>query len=301
MSIRGLCSVIASVLVTAAALHAAGPAPVILTLWTEKAPLAGGTLESDIPTIHLYQVESNQPTAGVVVCPGGGYGHLAMDHEGKQIAEWFNGMGVTAAVCVYRHRGAGGNGGAGYGHPVPMLDAQRAIRSMRSNAKQWNLDDTKIGVLGFSAGGHLASTISTHHDSGNPESADIVDQQSSRPDFSILAYPVIALGQEITHRGSQKNLLGENADPELIQSLSNEKAVNAKTPPTFLFHTVEDTAVPVENSVVYFTALCKAGVPVEMHLFERGRHGVGLAAGMVGAGKWPDLCKAWLKSRNIVD
>jgi acetyl esterase/lipase len=275
--------------------------PEILRLWENDAPLAGGTLESDVPTIHLYRVESTKPTSGVVVYPGGGYGNLAMDHEGKQIAAWFNDMGITAAICVYRHRGAGGNNGKGYGHPVPMLDAQRAIRTMRANAKQWNIDPEKIGVLGFSAGGHLASTVSTHHDAGKPDSDDRIDRSSSRPDFAILAYPVIALDKPFTHRGSQKNLLGENPAPELLASLSNEAAVDETTPPTFLFHTSEDKSVPVENSIVYYRALIAANVGAEMHIFEKGRHGVGLAAGLPGTEAWPNLCKAWLKSRNIIE
>lgn len=280
---------------------AADPEPQVLRLWEGDAPLAGGTLASDIPTIHLYKVESSTPTAGVVVCPGGGYGNLAMDHEGKQIAAWFNQMGVTAAICVYRHRGGGGNGGKGYGHPVPMLDAQRAIRTMRSNAKLWNIDPEKIGILGFSAGGHLASTVSTHHDAGNAESEDAIDRSSSRPDFSILAYPVIALGKPFTHLGSQKNLLGENPDAELLASLSNESAVSSTTPPTFLFHTSDDKVVPVENSVAYYSALRAADVAAEMHLFQNGRHGVGLAKGMPGLEAWPNLCKAWLKSHHIIE
>jgi acetyl esterase/lipase len=280
--------------------QAASPAPEVLRLWPADAPQAGGTEAADVPTLRLYRVESNDRTAGVIICPGGGYGNLAMDHEGEQIATWFNRMGVTAAVCVYRHRG-GGNDGKGYGHPVPMLDAQRAIRTMRAKSSQWNIDPERIGIIGFSAGGHLASTVSTHHDEGNPSSDDMIEQASSRPDYSILCYPVIAFDKPYTHRGSQKNLLGENPDPALVASLSNEAAVNEQTPPTFLFHTTEDKAVPVENSVVYYSALQRAGVPAEMHVFERGRHGVGLAGDIPGASAWPELCKGWLKVRGIVD
>lgn len=279
---------------------AADPAPEVLRLWDGDAPHAGGAEAIDIPTLHLYRVRAAAKTPGVIIYPGGGYGHLAMDHEGAQMAAWFNSIGISAGVCVYRHRGGGGNGGKGYGHPVPLLDAQRALRTMRANAAQWNIDPARIGINGFSAGGHLASTVSTHHDPGQPDSADPVEQVSSRPDFSILCYPVIALDKPFTHRGSQKNLLGENADPALIASLSNESRVDANTPPTFLFHTAEDKAVPPENSVVYFMALQKAGVPSEMHIFEKGRHGIGLGADVPGASAWPELCKAWLKVRQII-
>jgi len=281
--------------------EAAEPSPENLKLWAGDAPEAGGTDAIDSPVIQLYRADSETPTAVIVILPGGGYGGLAMDHEGRQIASWCNKMGVTAAVCVYRHRGGGGNGGKGYGHPVPMLDAQRAIRTVRANAANWNIDAARIGIIGFSAGGHLASTVSTHHDQGNPSSEDAIERVSSRPDFAILAYPVISFDKPFTHRGSQKNLLGENPDPALVASLSNESMVNAQTPPTFLFHTAEDTAVPVANSIVYFTALQAAHVPSEMHIFEKGPHGVGLAAGLPGADAWPNLCKAWLRSHKIIE
>jgi acetyl esterase/lipase len=274
--------------------------PEVHRLWSAEAPFAGGSEAIDMPTLRLYRAESKEQTACVVVLPGGGYGNLAMDHEGTQIAAWLNEMGVTAAICVYRHRGGGGNGGKGYGDPVPMLDAQRAIRMVRAMANEWNIDPVRVGVIGFSAGGHLASTVSTHHDPGKPNDDDAIERVSSRPDFSILAYPVIAFDKSFTHRGSQKNLLGENADPELIASLSNELMVTAETPPTFLFHTAEDKAVPPENSVVYFSSLLAAGVPAEMHVFEKGKHGVGLAKGISGTNAWPELCKAWLRSRAIV-
>lgn len=280
--------------------RASAAAPEVMRLWPSDAPQAGGNEAADVPTLRLYRVESKDRTAGVVIFPGGGYGNLAMDHEGEQIAQWFNRMGVTAAICVYRHRG-GGNGGKGYGHPVPMLDAQRAIRTMRANASMWNIDPERIGIIGFSAGGHLASTVSTRHDQGDAKSEDMIEQASSRPSFAILAYPVIAFDKQFTHRGSQKNLLGENADPSLVASLSNETAVNAETPPTFLFHTSEDKAVPPQNSVVYYEALQRAGVSAEMHIFETGRHGVGLASGMPGTGTWPELCKAWLRIRGMID
>ena len=232
--------------------------PLEMTLWQSDAPHSAGQEVGDQPKLHLYRVDSNKPAPAIVILPGGGYGHLAADHEGSQIATFFNDHGMTAAVCFYRHRGQG-NSGNGYGHPVPMLDAQRAVRMVRANAKQWNVDPEKVGIIGFSAGGHLASTVSTHFDAGDASAEDIVDRVSSRPDFAILGYPVISLGEAHTHKGSQRNLLGENPDPELVRSLSNEKAVTAQTPPTFLFHTAEDKVVPAENSLVYISALIRAG------------------------------------------
>ncbi|HBJ37087.1 MAG TPA: alpha/beta hydrolase [Planctomycetaceae bacterium] len=273
--------------------------PVEMTLWQTDAPLSAGQEEGDQPRLHLYRVDSEQPTPAIVILPGGGYGNLASDHEGSQIAKFFNDQGVTAAVCFYRHRGKG-NAGKGYGHPVPMLDAQRAVRFVRTNAKEWNIDPGKVGIIGFSAGGHLASTVSTHFDAGDAAAKDPIDRVSSRPDFAILGYPVISLGEPHTHKGSQRNLLGENPDPELLRSLSNEKAVTAETPPTFLFHTAEDKGVPAENSLVYISALVRAGVPAELHLFETGRHGIGLGADQPGAKKWPDLCVTWLRNRGVI-
>lgn len=273
--------------------------PVEMTLWPSDAPLSAGQETGDQPRLQLYRVDSDKPSPAIVILPGGGYGHLAADHEGSQIAKFFNDNGVTAAVCFYRHRGQG-NAGKGYGHPVPMLDAQRAIRMVRANAKQWNVDPGKVGIIGFSAGGHLASTVSTHFDAGKSDAEDMIDRVSSRPDFAILGYPVISLGEAHTHKGSQRNLLGENPDPELLKSLSNEKAVTAQTPPTFLFHTAEDKGVPAENSLVYISALIRAGVPAELHLFETGRHGIGLGADQPGAKKWPELCVTWLRNRGVI-
>jgi len=276
---------------------AAGPEE--MTLWQGDAPMAGGQESGDRPRLHLYRVESDSPTAAIVILPGGGYGGLASDHEGVQIANFFNKLGMTAAICFYRHRGEG-NAGAGYGHPVPMLDASRAIRTLRANAKAWNIDPERIGVIGFSAGGHLASTVSTRFDDGDGDAADPIDRASSRPDFAILGYPVISLGAAHTHGGSQRNLLGPDPDPELLRSLSNENAVTPRTPPTFLFHTAEDTAVPAENSLVYASALARAGVPVELHLFPSGPHGIGLAADRPGAGVWPRLCAQWLRGLKVL-
>ncbi len=279
----------------------AGEPVEVIRLWDGDAPHSGGNQPLDVPVLHLFRVESDKPSTGVVVVPGGGYGGLAMSHEGTQIAEWFRDMGVTAAICQYRHRGGGSNAGKGYGHPVPLLDAQRAIRVMRANAAKWNIDPEKVGVIGFSAGGHLASTVSTHHDPGDADSEDVVGRQSSRPQFSILCYPVISLSESFTHAGSRRNLLGENPPDELLAELSNEKRVAQDTPPTFLFHTLEDQVVLVENSLAYYAALRAAGVAAEMHLFEKGPHGVGLAKDIPGTSRWPELCKAWLKLHEFVE
>lgn len=273
--------------------------PETMLLWPEGAPGAMFDEAGDRPTLTLYRVESETPTAAVVICPGGGYGHLAVDHEGHQIAAWLNSLNITAGICEYRHRGRG-NGGKGYGHPAPMQDAKRAIRLMRANAEEWDLETKQIGIIGFSAGGHLASTISTRFDPGNEEDEDPVQRVSSRPDFAILCYPVIGFDKPYTHRGSQRNLLGEAPDSLLVQTLSNETQVTEQTPPTFLWATTEDSAVPPENSVRYYLALVRRQVPSELHLFERGRHGLGLGAETPGVSRWPELCETWLRVRGIL-
>jgi acetyl esterase/lipase len=265
-------------------------------LWPEGAPGALGQEAKDKPQVIAYALpKGEKPHPAIVICPGGGYGGLAMDHEGHQIARWLNSMGVSAFICDYRHRGKG------YGHPAPMQDVQRAIRTVRHQAEEWGVDPQKIGVLGFSAGGHLASTAATHFDKGLPE-GDAVAKTSCRPDFAILCYPVIAFDAPFTHRGSQENLLGKNADPKLVAEMSNEKQVTSETPPTFLWHTTEDKAVPPENSIVFYQALVKAGVPAELHIYEKGRHGVGLGknTGTPGAAEWTNACKIWLQTRGVL-
>ncbi len=248
----------------------------------------------DRPQLLIGEKLQSGPTAAIVILPGGGYGHLAMDHEGHQISAWMQSLGIRAAICTYRHRGKG-NDGKGYGHPIPMQDAQAAIRYFRANAQRLGVDPNRIGVIGFSAGGHLASTVSTHFAEVNSSSDQPLEQVSSRPDFSILCYPVIAFDADHTHKGSQRNLLGADASAELIESLSNEKQVSKQTPPTFLFHTAEDTGVPPANSLVYALACAKHSVPIELHLFPQGRHGIGLGKDVPGASQWPDLCADWLK------
>ena len=268
--------------------------PVEVLLWPDGAPGALGTEAKDQPKLLVWRAQAEGgATPAVVVCPGGGYGHLAMGHEGKQIAAWLNSIGVTAAVLDYRHRGKG------YGHPAPLQDAQRALRTVRANADAWRVDPARTGVLGFSAGGHLASSVSVHHDAGAPEHADPIERQSCRPDFSVLCYAVLAFDQPFTHKGSQRNLLGEDPPPALVAEMSSERHVDEATPPTFLWHTTADRAVPVENSLAYYAALRRAGVPCELHCFEQGRHGVGLGKGLA-ASAWPDLCRRWLVARKVL-
>ena len=269
--------------------------PTTELLWAQGAPGANGVEEKDKPTLIVYLAplkESNG--AAMVVCPGGGYGGLAMGHEGHDIAKWLNSHGISAFICDYRHRGKG------YGHPAPMQDAQRAIRIVRSRAQEFGVDPARIGVIGFSAGGHLASTVATHFDAGLPDDSDPIQRVSCRPDFAVLCYPVIALGEKFTHLGSQNNLLGKDADTKLIEQLSNEKQVTNKNPPTFLWHTAEDQVVAVENSLQFFSALQKAGVPAELHIYQKGRHGLGLAKDSPRAANWTRELIDWLQQRGLL-
>lgn len=264
-------------------------------LWPDGAPGALGQEAKDKPTFVPYlpsKIGANG--AGVVILPGGGYGFVAIDHEGHDVAKWLNTFGVAAFVVDYRHRTKG------YGHPAPLQDAQRAIRTVRSRAKEFGVDPNRVGVLGFSAGGHLASTALTHFDAGNSGASDLVMRESSRPDFGILCYPVIAFDEPFTHKGSQVNLLGEKATAEEIRGLSNEKQVTDKTPPTFLWHTAEDKPVPPQNSLVFFRALVEHGVPAELHVFEKGQHGIGLGADIPGASDWTRRCEVWMKNRGLL-
>ena len=256
-------------------------------LWPDGAPGAVGTDDVDKPSLTFYLPDAATATGtAIVVCPGGGYRNLAMDHEGKQVAEWLNSLGVAAFVLKYRL-------GPRYHHPAMMQDVQRAIQIVRSRASEFKIAADRIGVMGFSAGGHLASTAATHF-------AKDSNGVSSRPDFAILCYPVITMRDPFVHKGSRENLLGKNPDPKLIEEMSNETQVTAETPPTFLFHTSDDPGVPAQNSVYFYLALRKAGVPAEMHLFEHGRHGVGLAQNEPALKIWPSLLENWLRARDLV-
>jgi acetyl esterase/lipase len=284
--------ILATLLTFAQLANAAGPEPV--KLWPDGAPGAVGNEPADIPELRIYLPEEGKATgAGIVVCPGGGYGVLATDHEGHQVAKWLNTIGVAGFVLKYRL-------GQRYKHPAPLEDAQRAIRHVRAHAKEWKLDPDRIGIMGFSAGGHLASTVATHFDQGDPNSEDLTQRQSSRPDFAVLCYPVISMTEPFGHSGSKRNLLGADPDPKLAENLSNEKQVTSETPPTFLFHTGEDTGVPVENSIAFYQALRKAKVPAEMHIYQDGPHGVGLAPGQPGLETWKDRLADWLKNSNFL-
>jgi acetyl esterase/lipase len=266
-----------------------------IRLWQQDAPGALGQQPADIPQLSIYLPEPDKACGtGIVVCPGGGYQHLAVGHEGVDIAAWLNDLGIAAFVLDYRHRGKG------YGHPAPLLDAQRAIRTVRSRAPEWRVDPHRIGVMGFSAGGHLAATAGTHFDAGQPAADDPVERVSCRPDFLVLCYPVIAFGESFTHTGSQRNLLGTDPPPDLVYELSAEKQVTAQTPPAFLFHTDADRGVAAENSLAFYTALRKANVPAELHIYAQGNHGVGLARGVPGTADWPERLAAWLRGRDLL-
>ena len=270
------------------------PAPGLpFPLWPDGPPGVAKDAPGSRPTLTLYQPSPEKATGAiVVVCPGGGYGGHA-DHEGRPIAEWLNGLGISAVVLKYRLAPHSH-------HPAMLEDAARAIRTVRANAEAWKVDTSRVGVLGFSAGGHLASTIATHFDAGDPKAADPVERFSSRPDRAILIYPVISLVTPYTHNGSKRNLLGENPPTALAESLSNELQVTSRTPPTFLAHTDQDTAVPPENSLLFALALRKAKVPVELHLFEKGQHGLGLGRPGFAFSEWPQLCGKWLEGQGFL-
>lgn len=263
-------------------------------LWPNGAPGARGTQPADIPTLIRYApAEGRANGATMLILPGGSYAMLA-DHEGRGYAEWFAARGVTAYVLNYRL------GSAGYRYPVMLHDAARALRTLRIRARAEGLDPGRIGIIGSSAGGHLASTLLTRFDAGQPDATDPIERESSRPDVGILCYPVISTG-EFTHAESKHNLLGDNPPAELVHLLSNETQVTAATPPCFLWHTVGDDAVPVENSLQFAAALRRAGVPFELHLYEKGSHGVGLPWSGNNAPAWDEACLAWLKTRRFLD
>jgi len=287
--------ILLSLALACAALAQPPSAPKPELLWPDGAPGAQGTEDIDRPTLTPYVVPAGRGTGtAVIVCPGGGYQGLATDKEGTQIAQWLNSLGVSAFVLKYRL-------GPKYHHPVELSDAQRAIRIVRSRASDYRLMPNRIGIMGFSAGGHLASTAGTHFETVNGNASDPLDKASSKPDFLILCYPVITMGP-LTHGGSKRNLLGDNAgDAKLVEYLSNETQVTAQTPPTFLFHTTNDNTVPVENSVMFYSALRKAGVPAELHIYERGPHGVGLAQTDEALAGWPSRLADWLRVQGLLN
>lgn len=262
-----------------------------IPLWLDGAPGARGTAESDNPKITIYLPKERNTGTGVLVFPGGSYAFLAMDHEGRQIADWLNNLGVAAFVVQYRY--------APYHHPVEINDAKRAIRYVRSHAPEFKIAPERIGVWGFSAGGHLASTLGTHYDSGNSSSPDPIERVSSRPDFMVLAYPVIdPLGP--AGKGSFENLLGKDSDPALVRELSNDLHVNAQTPPTFLMAAGDDDAVSPECALSFYSALLKAGVPAELHMYQSGGHGFGLGSTNPRVSSWSQRLAEWLRDRGLL-
>lgn len=285
-------SLFAALALMGVATMAASAMPPMEPLWPGGAPGAKGTAPEDVPSLQFFPASPEKSLgATVIVCPGGGYAGLA-DHEGAPVAQWLNSIGVNSAVLRYRL-------GPKYHHPCMMLDAQRAIRTVRARCASLGWDPKKIGILGFSAGGHLASTATTHFDAGDPAASDPIDRQSCRPDFSILIYPVITMSDPYTHTGSRTNLLGDNPAPELIRLLSNERHVTKETPPVFLVHTWADNGVPVQNSLMFATAMRRAGVPCELHMYEQGPHGFGLGTGNPILSQWPAQCAIWLRLHGL--
>jgi acetyl esterase/lipase len=298
MRIAIICIITAMSFIMAVPVGQAASSHEVKLLWPDGAPGAKGNDDGDKPSLTIYLPEKEKATgAAVVIFPGGGYGHLAMDHEGHQIAQWLNSIGVAGFIVKYRHR----NSGAGYGHPAPIQDAQRAIRMVRYRAKQWGVDPGRIGIIGFSAGGHLASTAGTHFNTRYSKPVDETDRCSARPDFMILMYPVISFTEWYTHKGSMVNLLGKNPDKDLMENFSNEKQVTPETPPTFLVHADDDKVVPAENSVAFYLALRKAKVPAEMHIYEKGGHGFGPGIGKGSCSSWMARCADWMKGRGLLN
>ncbi len=256
-----------------------------INLWEDEIPGFDPSIEQEKPNLTPFLLDKQQPHGAVIVCPGGGYWGKA-DYEGTPIARWLNSIGIAAFVLDYRV--------TPYRHPNPLLDAQRAIRLVRWHAKEWQLKPNRIGILGFSAGGHLASTAGTHFDDGDSQAIDPIDRVSCWPDALVLCYPVITFG-EFRHDGSMVALLGENPSEELRHMLSNETQVTVHTPPAFLWHTANDEAVPVENSLLFASAMSRNKVPFALHVFPDGPHGLALAEGNPVVSAWTGLCAAWLK------
>ena len=278
---------------------APAPAPVIIDLWPEGVPLRkpdapaeyvedGRVYNVSVPTLTMFAPPKQLANGlAVIVCPGGGYARLAVDKEGSEMQRWLNALGVTVFLLKYRI--------APYQHPAPLLDVLRAVRLVRSHAAQWAVDPHRVAVFGSSAGGHLAASAATLYDAPEGKTGAAIDTISARPDFVVLAYPVITMRPPIAHGGSRKNLLGDFPSDQLVKRLSVDQQVTRETPPAFIVHTQEDQSVPLENSLLFYQALRAARVPVEMHLFERGPHGFGLRAGLGPTSDWPRRCEDWLR------
>lgn len=265
-----------------------------IPLWPDGAPGAVGSDPQDRPELAVVRPEDGRANGtAIVVCPGGAYGRLAMGHEGWDVARLFASRGVTAFLLTYRL-------GPRYHHPAMLQDVLQAIRIVRRDAARYGVEPERIGIIGFSAGGHLSSSAATLFDAPEGRVPGVSPDVSARPDFAVLAYPVIVMGEAITHAGSQRNLLGDAPAPDLVERLSTDRQVTPRTPPTFLFHTDEDTGVPPENSVRFYLALRKAGVPAELHVYERGRHGVGLAPADPVLRTWTDRMFDWMRGRGLL-
>lgn len=280
----------------------------VLSLWSGPVPHAVGDGKHDKPTITVYKA-AKPNGAACVICPGGGYGFLADEHEGKDAAVFLNKHGVTAFVL---HSRIATKDRPGPLLSAPLEDAQRAIRTVRHKAKEWGIDPKRIGIWGFSAGGHLASTAGTHFEP--KKDGDDIDKESCRPDFLVLAYPVVSTDPKVTHGGSVKNLLGDKPDEKLLEYYSNDKQVTKDTPPTFIFHTSEDTSVLPENALLFYLACKKNKVPCELHMYSKGVHGIGLGTGWKDAatGKWriapepavagwPDRLIEWMTAQKLME
>jgi len=264
-------------------------------LWPEGAPGALGERDIDKPTLTVYLPRPQESSGtGVVVCPGGDYWELNLEREGHEVARWLTTVGIAAFVLRYRLAPS-------YHHPSQLQDARRAVRMVRARCEDWRVAPEKVGIMGFSAGGHLAATVATHFSDGNPQADDPINRVSSRPDFMVLAYPVVSFNSRYTHIPSRENLLGEQTPSERkLDSLSNEKQVTTGTPPAFIVHAGDDKVVPPENSVLLYIAFRRVGVPAEMHLYERGGHGFGLARGHPIVGQWSERCLVWMRSRGLL-
>ena len=278
----------------------------VLKVWPGGAPNDNGITEPEIlfsnthvrnvseAEIFVYLPPKDRNTgAAIVICPGGGYSFEAMDYEGYDIAKWLNTLGVAGIVLKYRLP----NGH----HEVPLSDGTQAIRIIRQNAEEWGINPTKVGIAGFSAGGHLASTVGTHFDYGNKSSANIVDNFSSRPDFMLLVYPVISLNEEFGHMGSRTNLIGEGNNWELVKKYSNELQVTSQTPPAFIVVANDDGLVPARNSVEFYLALNNNNVPAELHVFAEGDHGFFMKKDFLPVRNWPNMFIDWMKAMEIIE
>jgi len=265
--------------------------PIHFKLWPAVADL--GSRGNSPLTIYLAPKEKASGAA-IIICPGGGYGRLSLKEEGHDVARWFSERGVAGIVLGYRMPDPSKEG-----KPLPLQDAQRAIRLVRSRAQEWGLRADRIGIMGFSAGGHLASTAGTHFDAGKPDATDPMDRLSCRPDFLALAYPVITFQDPYAHKGSRDAFLGKAPDPKLIELYSNDLQVTAQTPPTFLVHTRDD-GLKIENSTRFHEALRKAGVASELRLFDKGGHGYGLGAPGTEAATWPERFMEWMSAQGFL-